>query len=180
MHPDRRRRGRAIRKQRRLSRRRHQAFRAIGTAALAAAASMHHLGRAIARAVWLDSAYARLSTLAHAYSPIPVTIERHDMTTISITTPSTAPAALIEHILAFARDLHAEGLDVEVTLTRTCVSCNCTDDRACLGGCAWINDNDDLCTTCDTPNGRTLLQQHQQEHTNLSTTALAGSEVVKR
>lgn len=29
---------------------------------------------------------------------------------------------------------------------RACRICGCTDDRACLGGCSWLEE--DLCSTC--------------------------------
>jgi hypothetical protein len=29
----------------------------------------------------------------------------------------------------------------------TCRGCGCTDDRACPGGCYWVDD--DLCSRCD-------------------------------
>ena len=35
------------------------------------------------------------------------------------------------------------------TLVRTCRVCQCTDDRACPGGCAWAEA--DLCTACVPP-----------------------------
>lgn len=31
---------------------------------------------------------------------------------------------------------------------RVCRLCGCTEDRACPGGCAWANDDRDLCTAC--------------------------------
>lgn len=33
----------------------------------------------------------------------------------------------------------------------TCRGCGCTDDRGCLGGCAWVEDPEgegDLCSQC--------------------------------
>jgi hypothetical protein len=30
---------------------------------------------------------------------------------------------------------------------RRCRVCGCKDDRACLGGCSWVED--DLCSTCE-------------------------------
>lgn len=29
-----------------------------------------------------------------------------------------------------------------------CRSCGCTDDRACLGGCTWADDDHVLCSAC--------------------------------
>lgn len=29
-----------------------------------------------------------------------------------------------------------------------CVYCGCTDERACPGGCAWVDENHTLCTRC--------------------------------
>lgn len=38
-------------------------------------------------------------------------------------------------------------LDVFWTgLEPRCRACGCTDDRACLGGCDWVDD--DLCSNC--------------------------------
>lgn len=31
---------------------------------------------------------------------------------------------------------------------RSCRVCGCTDDRACPGGCAWLDARDDLCSAC--------------------------------
>jgi len=31
---------------------------------------------------------------------------------------------------------------------RTCRVCRCTDPEPCRGGCAWVDDKPDLCTTC--------------------------------
>lgn len=30
-----------------------------------------------------------------------------------------------------------------------CRICGCTDDRACHGGCSWVNKEHDLCSVCD-------------------------------
>ena len=30
----------------------------------------------------------------------------------------------------------------------TCGVCGCTDDRACVGGCAWADEDRMLCTAC--------------------------------
>lgn len=30
-----------------------------------------------------------------------------------------------------------------------CRMCGCTDDRACQGGCSWVNKEHDLCSVCD-------------------------------
>lgn len=35
-----------------------------------------------------------------------------------------------------------------VLLQMICVGCGCTDDRACEGGCAWIETRPPLCSTC--------------------------------
>lgn len=29
-----------------------------------------------------------------------------------------------------------------------CRVCGCTDDRACAGGCYWVNSEHDLCSAC--------------------------------
>lgn len=31
----------------------------------------------------------------------------------------------------------------------TCTICGCTDDRACTGGCEWIDEARERCSTCD-------------------------------
>lgn len=31
----------------------------------------------------------------------------------------------------------------------TCRQCGCTDDRACEGGCHWVDDGHTLCSACD-------------------------------
>ncbi len=31
---------------------------------------------------------------------------------------------------------------------RTCRVCGCTDARACEGGCWWLDERDDLCSSC--------------------------------
>jgi hypothetical protein len=38
-------------------------------------------------------------------------------------------------------------LTIPTPLVRTCRECGCTDDRACVGGCSWIEA--DLCSACD-------------------------------
>lgn len=50
-------------------------------------------------------------------------------------------------ILLLAREVRAlrEHL-AKVTTPPTCRECGCADDRACLGGCHWIEP--DLCSTC--------------------------------
>lgn len=29
-----------------------------------------------------------------------------------------------------------------------CVACGCTDDRACVGGCCWVDAGHSLCSRC--------------------------------
>jgi hypothetical protein len=31
---------------------------------------------------------------------------------------------------------------------RKCLICGCVEERACEGGCAWVDENVDLCTAC--------------------------------
>lgn len=181
MHPDRRRRGRAIRKQRRLERRHRLhdlhlvsfAFRAFGQAAAIAAAGLLGYGKAFAALAAIQAAQLRLDMIARSYSPWPVTFERHDMTTVTITAPSTAPWPLHDDLLSFARSLHADGIDVDIQIIRTCAICGCTDDLACLGGCAWANNHDDLCTACDNPTNRATVKQHKTERNTSRTFANA-------
>lgn len=70
---------------------------------------------------------------------------------VAITIPPSAPAELVRKVDAMAEDLARSGLTVEIEIVRTCRSCECTDDRACFGGCSWISDDDDLCSSCATP-----------------------------
>lgn len=170
MHPDRRRHGRAIRKQRRfnsrLDNRLHLtvlAFRAFGQASAIAAAGLLGFGKAFSALAAIQAAQLRLDMIARTYAPVPITFERHDMTTVTLTAPSTAPWPLHDELVAFARDLHNEGIDVVVEIIRTCTICGCTDDLACLGGCAWVNEDDDLCTTCDSPSSRDRIQHAKAE-----------------
>lgn len=30
----------------------------------------------------------------------------------------------------------------------TCLKCGCTEERACRGGCSWIDEQEDLCNRC--------------------------------
>lgn len=30
----------------------------------------------------------------------------------------------------------------------TCVACGCTDERACAGGCYWMNPDHTVCSAC--------------------------------
>lgn len=171
MHPDRRRAGRAIRKQRRLARNPGylattlQGFVAAGAAVSAAFLG---LGQVFATMRRMQEMQERLDMITHAYtySPAPITLtERHDMpgTAVSITTSSTAPRDLLDHLVSFAQELEAEGITVDVALIRTCIACGCTDDEACFGGCSWISEVDDLCTGCDTPEMRKILADHATE-----------------
>ena len=169
MHPDRRRAGRAIRKQRRLARTPGPLANAIaslknmGVVSAAAAAAMLGFGRMYTAMIRMEEAHARLDAIVNAYAFHPATIERHDMTTVSITTSSTAPRDLIDHLVSYAQELESEGITVDVALIRTCIACNCTDDEACIGGCSWISEVDDLCTACDTPANRQLLDERATE-----------------
>lgn len=67
---------------------------------------------------------------------------------ISIHVPSTAPAELIEDLERRVVDLD----QVEIVVDATCRVCGCTDDSACFGGCAWVDDSPAdggyLCTAC--------------------------------
>lgn len=36
---------------------------------------------------------------------------------------------------------------------RHCRTCGCTDEHGCVGGCAWVESGDDLCTRCFKPAG---------------------------
>lgn len=77
--------------------------------------------------------------------------------TITIQVPSTAPEDLISRVTALGADLGAHRAIDQVLLeiVRTCHACGCTDERACFGGCWWINDvgAPDLCSSCSTDDG---------------------------
>lgn len=171
MHPDRRRRGRAIRKQRRLDRSRPNRihltalrFTAFADAAAIAAAGVLAFGQTFAKLARIEAMHHRLEMIRRTFAPTPITLRSSlNMTTVTITAPSTAPWPLRDQLVAFAHDLHSEGIDVAVDLIRTCTICGCTDELACLGGCAWVNEDDDLCTTCDSPANRAVIQQRIAE-----------------
>lgn len=55
------------------------------------------------------------------------------------------------------------------TAVRTCRSCGCTDERACLGGCWWVEV--DLCSTC---------QRRQRDAQSLEDHAAAVGEDLER
>lgn len=192
MHPDRRRAGRALRKQRRLA---HQpgtitvrvqlnltrfrsAIAQIGTAAFLTGTAVATLGHSFAAALRMEVAEARFRAISLAY-PTPVTLERLDMTTVAITAPATAPDDLKHHLRAFAGSLHDEGITATLSFIRTCIVCGCTDDAACFLGCSWISEVDDLCTACDTPETRTQLDQFtdlRQSRTFMLALAAAADE----
>lgn len=67
---------------------------------------------------------------------------------VGITVPSTVPKELLDRVTAMAEDLAGAGIAVELETIRTCRNCGCTDDRACFGGCAWVSETEDLCTSC--------------------------------
>ena len=68
--------------------------------------------------------------------------------TVDIGVSSNAPQELLDRVTAMAEDLDQLGIDVTLELIRTCRVCGCTDERACLGGCWWLDDQDDVCSSC--------------------------------
>lgn len=44
---------------------------------------------------------------------------------------------------------------------RTCISCGCTDARACAGGCSWWTVNPAVCTNCIPPDEKAELERHE-------------------
>lgn len=68
--------------------------------------------------------------------------------TVGIEISSNAPSGLLDRVLAMAHELGDLGIEVTVDQIRTCRVCGCTDDRACLGGCWWVNEEEDLCSSC--------------------------------
>lgn len=179
MRPERRRAGRAIRKSRReigtvtthLSVRMPQMADAASAAIATigqAFATVTLATRALAASLRLEATHAQLSLLALAWAPHPIRFERQDMFTVTISTSSTAPKPLVDHLLAFARDLDSEGITANVELIRTCVACGCTDDEACVLGCSWATFDLDLCTVCDSPENRALAAQNQLDVATLT------------
>lgn len=69
--------------------------------------------------------------------------DRTASVTITIQVPSTAPEDLISRVTALGADLGAHRAIDQVLLeiVRTCHACGCTDERACFGGCWWVNDD---------------------------------------
>lgn len=134
-------------------------LKSIGQAAAIAAAGLLGFSKSYATIANLQAAELRLELIARSFPEHPIHLERHDMTTVTITAPTTAPTALVDALIAFARDLDSDGIHVDLSLTRTCIVCGCTDDRACYLGCSWITKTDDLCSTCDDAAGRSLLEQ---------------------
>lgn len=67
---------------------------------------------------------------------------------VDIGVSSNAPPELLDRVTAMAEDLDRLGIDVTLELIRTCRVCGCTDERACLGGCWWLDDQDDICSSC--------------------------------
>ncbi|WP_449408025.1 hypothetical protein [Microbacterium maritypicum] len=144
MLPDRRRRGRAIRKQRRINR---------GT---------------------LTPSLALRADLI-----VKPTLEVLDMTTVHITAPTSTPADVITTLRDFALSLHNDGITTTLDVIRTCIACGCTDDHACFLGCSWINDTDDLCTNCDTPDARATAHTATQHRANRDILHTLAAEVVR-
>lgn len=65
------------------------------------------------------------------------------------------------HVLGAAAGLcRAAGVDADLVLqgvlialgaatkSGTCRVCGCTDQRACFGGCCWVNEEHTLCSAC--------------------------------
>lgn len=70
-------------------------------------------------------------------------------TTVQISIPSSAPAALLQRVRSLATDLAAiAGISVELAEIRSCQKCGCTDEKGCMFGCSWVSDSEDLCTAC--------------------------------
>lgn len=67
---------------------------------------------------------------------------------VDIGVSSNAPQELLDRVTAMAEDLDRLGIDVTLEMIRTCRVCGCTDERACLGGCWWLDDQDDVCSSC--------------------------------
>lgn len=47
---------------------------------------------------------------------------------------------------AHLENTHGSELECVAVDVRACRVCGCTDDRACPGGCSWVDD--DLCSAC--------------------------------
>ncbi len=86
------------------------------------------------------------STTDTSPTPTPVTI--------GIEISSNAPQELLDRVIAMSQDLDDAGVDVTLEMIRSCRVCGCTDERACFGGCYWVDEEDDICSACaPTPGG---------------------------
>jgi hypothetical protein len=115
---------------------------------------------------WADSRYEPEPPAAPT---VPITqppYRRHPMTT----TPTPAPAAVRPGLVALAEQvLYGEAPEQRVAADRLarrlleaaaaaddiarCALCDCTEDRPCPGGCAWVPGGGliDLCSACAAP-----------------------------
>lgn len=122
MHPDRRRRGRQIRRQRRIGTLR-VAFTVdltpFAAAVAAAATTMQIISAAAIREAHDTTLRVRLFAITSRNWPHwnTVTLESKDMTTVIITAPADAPTDLVDHLTTFVQELHSEGIDAHLDLT---------------------------------------------------------------
>ncbi|WP_433673876.1 hypothetical protein [Microbacterium gorillae] len=59
--------------------------------------------------------------------------------------PEDVKTRLDEFAVQMSRD---HQVDVAVESIDVCRRCGCTDDDACFGGCSWVNESRDLCSSC--------------------------------
>lgn len=176
MHPDRRRHGRAIRKQRRDARRigTLNVFLAADLTAFnrvieAATVTMQQFSQSVDAVMRAFALEARFWAVTAPYFPSSATFERLDMSTVSITAPASAPDDLKDHLRSFAAELNEEGITATLEFVRTCIACGCTDEKACFLGCWWATPAANLCSSCDTPENRARVDEidAQRERRNL-------------
>lgn len=59
--------------------------------------------------------------------------------------PEDVKARLDEFAVQIGSD---HQVDVAVESIDVCRRCGCTDDEACFGGCSWVSESHDLCSSC--------------------------------
>jgi hypothetical protein len=54
--------------------------------------------------------------------------------------------AFAQNLQSLRNDIEAAGFVIRKEGSQTCRECGCTDERACEGGCSWVEE--DLCSAC--------------------------------
>lgn len=72
-----------------------------------------------------------------------------EFTALFLANPDQAEMALEMYVAGITDRLHPQlaGAIVE-EWSPVCRICGCTDEEACDGGCAWVQGDPDLCTSC--------------------------------